>query len=139
MFYSSYPNPIRFITAKASETIQCSSTVHITEVLWVHSLGLCSRLPAFLTVLLVSCQHHSLPPPPISAFHSAEGMNAGGYGNLLMSIEQPQGEYGVTISFLNLVMTLVRVSAFGERESHNAEGEGGRGSVNFQIYRLGAE
>ncbi|KAL7980853.1 hypothetical protein Chor_002007 [Crotalus horridus] len=39
---------------------------------------------------------------------SAEGMNAGGYGNLLMGIEQPQGEYSVTISFLNLVMTLVR-------------------------------
>ncbi|ETE64013.1 Nucleoporin-like protein, partial [Ophiophagus hannah] len=38
----------------------------------------------------------------------AKGMNAGGYGNLLMGIEQPQGEYGVTVSFLNLVMTLVR-------------------------------
>lgn len=46
-------------------------------------------------------------------FHSAEGMNAGGYGNLLMSIEQPQGEYSVTISFLNLITTLVRVSASG--------------------------
>lgn len=44
------------------------------------------------------------------SFHSAEGMNAGGYGNLLMSMEQPQGEYSVTISFLNLVTTLVRVS-----------------------------
>lgn len=40
-------------------------------------------------------------------------MNAGGYGNLLMSMEQPQGEYSVTISFLNLVTTLVRVSASG--------------------------
>jgi len=40
-------------------------------------------------------------------------MNAGGYGNLLMSIEQPQGEYSVTISFLNLITTLVRVSASG--------------------------
>lgn len=47
------------------------------------------------------------------SFHSAEGMNAGGYGNLLMSMEQPQGEYSVTISFLNLVTTLVRVSASG--------------------------
>lgn len=46
-------------------------------------------------------------------FHSADGMNAGGYGNLLMSIEQPQGEYSVTISFLNLITTLVRVSASG--------------------------
>lgn len=46
------------------------------------------------------------------SLHSAEGMNAGGYGNLLMSIEQPQGEYSVTVSFLNLIMTLVRVRAF---------------------------
>lgn len=40
-------------------------------------------------------------------------MNAGGYGNLLMSIEQPQGEYSVTVSFLNLITTLVRVSVSG--------------------------
>ncbi|XP_066466804.1 nucleoporin NUP188 isoform X1 [Tiliqua scincoides] len=48
---------------------------------------------------------------PVSSMNhliSAEGMNAGGYGNLLMSIEQPQGEYSVTVSFLNLIMTLVR-------------------------------
>lgn len=75
-----------------------------------------------------------MSPLPISTVHSAEGMNAGGYGNLLLSIEQPQGEYDVTVSFLNLVMTLVRVSASGERESHNAGGEGGRGSANFRMY-----
>ncbi|XP_059115957.1 nucleoporin NUP188 isoform X1 [Peromyscus eremicus] len=39
---------------------------------------------------------------------SAEGMNAGGYGNLLMNSEQPQGEYGVTVAFLRLVTTLVK-------------------------------
>ncbi|XP_021047631.1 nucleoporin NUP188 homolog [Mus pahari] len=39
---------------------------------------------------------------------SAEGMNAGGYGSLLMNSEQPQGEYGVTIAFLRLVTTLVK-------------------------------
>ncbi|GAB1286186.1 Nucleoporin NUP188 [Apodemus speciosus] len=39
---------------------------------------------------------------------SAEGMNAGGYGSLLMNSEQPQGEYGVTTAFLRLVTTLVK-------------------------------
>ncbi|KAA0719723.1 Nucleoporin NUP188 -like protein [Triplophysa tibetana] len=39
---------------------------------------------------------------------SAEGMKAGNYGNLLVSIEQPRGEYGVTIAFLRLVTTLVK-------------------------------
>lgn len=39
---------------------------------------------------------------------SAEGMNAGGYGSLLMNSEQPQGEYGVTVAFLRLVTTLVK-------------------------------
>ncbi|KAL4690048.1 hypothetical protein H8959_012839 [Pygathrix nigripes] len=38
----------------------------------------------------------------------AEGMNAGGYGNLLMNSEQPQGEYGVTVAFLRLITTLVK-------------------------------
>jgi hypothetical protein len=36
-------------------------------------------------------------------------MNAGGYGNLLMNSEQPQGEYGVTVAFLRLITTLVKV------------------------------
>ncbi|XP_044309035.1 nucleoporin NUP188 isoform X1 [Varanus komodoensis] len=72
---------------------------------------LASRMPAKVWTDL----HHTgfLPfvANPLSSMShviSAEGMNAGGYGNLLISIEQPQGEYGVTISFLNLVMTLVR-------------------------------
>lgn len=47
-------------------------------------------------------------PLPLSV-PSAEGMNAGGYGNLLMNSEQPQGEYGVTVAFLRLVTTLVKV------------------------------
>ncbi|CAB1318904.1 unnamed protein product [Coregonus sp. 'balchen'] len=39
---------------------------------------------------------------------SAEGMKAGNYGNLLVLIEQPKGEYAVTIAFLRLVTTLVK-------------------------------
>lgn len=41
---------------------------------------------------------------------SAEGMKAGNYGNLLVQIEQPRGEYAVTIAFLSLIKTLVKVS-----------------------------
>ncbi|EPY83309.1 nucleoporin NUP188-like protein [Camelus ferus] len=44
----------------------------------------------------------------MSQMISAEGMNAGGYGNLLMGSEQPQGEYGVTVAFLRLITTLVK-------------------------------
>lgn len=51
----------------------------------------------------------SFSPLPLCVFPSAEGMNAGGYGNLLMNSEQPQGEYGVTIAFLRLITTLVKV------------------------------
>ncbi|XP_026545738.1 nucleoporin NUP188 homolog isoform X1 [Notechis scutatus] len=72
---------------------------------------LASRMPAKVWTDL----HHTgflpfvaNPVSNMSRMISAEGMNAGGYGNLLMGIEQPQGEYGVTISFLNLVITLVR-------------------------------
>lgn len=44
------------------------------------------------------------------SFHcSAEGMKAGNYGNLLVQIEQPRGEYAVTIAFLRLLTTLVKV------------------------------
>lgn len=43
---------------------------------------------------------------------SAEGMKAGNYGNLLVLIEQPRGEYAVTIAFLRLVTTLVKVSLY---------------------------
>ncbi|KAJ8286569.1 hypothetical protein GJAV_G00040670 [Gymnothorax javanicus] len=39
---------------------------------------------------------------------SAEGMKAGNYGNLLVLIEQPRGEYSVTIAFLRLITTLVK-------------------------------
>lgn len=40
---------------------------------------------------------------------SADGMKAGNYGNLLVQIEQPRGEYAVTIAFLSLIKTLVKV------------------------------
>ncbi|XP_029024008.1 nucleoporin NUP188 [Betta splendens] len=39
---------------------------------------------------------------------SAEGMKAGNYGNLLVQIEQPRGEYAVTIAFLRLITTLIK-------------------------------
>lgn len=45
-------------------------------------------------------------------FSSAEGMKAGNYGNLLVQIEQPRGEYAVTIAFLRLITTLVKVRSF---------------------------
>ncbi|XP_068104600.1 nucleoporin NUP188 isoform X2 [Hyperolius riggenbachi] len=45
--------------------------------------------------------------PASSHIISTEGMSAGGYGTLL-GIEQSQGEYSVTISFLRLVTTLVK-------------------------------
>ncbi|XP_023072756.2 nucleoporin NUP188 homolog isoform X4 [Piliocolobus tephrosceles] len=48
------------------------------------------------------------PVSSLSQMISAEGMNAGGYGNLLMNSEQPQGEYGVTVAFLRLITTLVK-------------------------------
>ncbi|XP_040860252.1 nucleoporin NUP188 [Ochotona curzoniae] len=48
------------------------------------------------------------PVSSMSQMISAEGMNAGGYGSLLMNSEQPQGEYGVTMAFLRLVTTLVK-------------------------------
>lgn len=59
--------------------------------------------------------HHFFPSASPS-FPSAEGMNAGGYGNLLMNSEQPQGEYGVTVAFLRLITTLVKVKS-GQIES----------------------
>lgn len=39
-------------------------------------------------------------------------MKAGNYGNLLVQIEQPRGEYAVTIAFLRLITTLVKVMFF---------------------------
>nr|XP_033817901.1 nucleoporin NUP188 homolog isoform X1 [Geotrypetes seraphini] len=71
---------------------------------------LASRIPAKVWTDL----HHTgfLPfvtnPLSSTTLMSAEGMNAGGYGNLLMRIEQPQGEYRVTNAFLRLVTTLVK-------------------------------
>ncbi|XP_062815966.1 nucleoporin NUP188 isoform X1 [Anolis carolinensis] len=72
---------------------------------------LASRMPAKVWTDL----HHTgflpfvaNPVSTISHMISAEGMNAGAYGNLLMNMEQPQGEYGVTIAFLKLLTTLVR-------------------------------
>ncbi|KAI4905004.1 hypothetical protein NFI96_016456 [Prochilodus magdalenae] len=50
----------------------------------------------------------SVPLTTMAQAISAEGMKAGNYGNLLVLIEQPRGEYGVTIAFLRLVTTLVK-------------------------------
>lgn len=47
---------------------------------------------------------------PLYWSDSAEGMKAGNYGNLLVLIEQPRGEYAVTIAYLRLVTTLVKVT-----------------------------
>uniref|UniRef100_A0A672HS40 Nucleoporin NUP188 n=1 Tax=Salarias fasciatus TaxID=181472 RepID=A0A672HS40_SALFA len=45
---------------------------------------------------------------PLTNMAHAEGMKAGNYGNLLVQIEQPRGEYAVTIAFLRLLTTLVK-------------------------------
>ncbi|XP_035464469.1 nucleoporin NUP188 isoform X2 [Scophthalmus maximus] len=45
---------------------------------------------------------------PLTSMAHAEGMKAGNYGNLLVQIEQPRGEYAVTIAFLRLITTLVK-------------------------------
>ncbi|XP_026885798.1 nucleoporin NUP188 homolog isoform X1 [Electrophorus electricus] len=50
----------------------------------------------------------STPLTNMAQIMSAEGMKAGNYGNLLVLIEQPRGEYAVTIAFLRLVTTLVK-------------------------------
>ncbi|KAL0965157.1 hypothetical protein UPYG_G00277510 [Umbra pygmaea] len=50
----------------------------------------------------------SSPLTNIAQSISAEGMKAGNYGNLLVLIEQPRGEYAVTIAFLRLITTLVK-------------------------------
>ncbi|XP_067105776.1 nucleoporin NUP188 [Osmerus mordax] len=50
----------------------------------------------------------SSPPTNMAQSISAEGMKAGNYGNLLVLIEQPRGEYSVTIAFLRLLTTLVK-------------------------------
>ncbi|VTJ58451.1 Hypothetical predicted protein [Marmota monax] len=66
------------------------------------------------------------PVSNVSQMISAEGMNAGGYGNLLMNSEQPQGEYGVTVAFLRLITTLVK------RASQNGFLQGQLGSTQSQ-------
>uniref|UniRef100_A0A667XYY0 Nucleoporin NUP188 n=1 Tax=Myripristis murdjan TaxID=586833 RepID=A0A667XYY0_9TELE len=59
-----------------------------------------------------SSLHHTgfLPfaSSPLTNMAHAEGMKAGNYGNLLVQIEQPRGEYAVTIAFLRLITTLVK-------------------------------
>uniref|UniRef100_A0A3Q3WAU3 Nucleoporin NUP188 n=1 Tax=Mola mola TaxID=94237 RepID=A0A3Q3WAU3_MOLML len=50
----------------------------------------------------------SIPLTNMAQCASAEGMKAGNYGNLLVQIEQPRGEYAVTIAFLRLITTLVK-------------------------------
>ncbi|MEE6505586.1 hypothetical protein FKM82_005567 [Ascaphus truei] len=70
---------------------------------------LATRMPAKVWADL----HHTgfLPfaaNPVSSHATSTEGMSAGGYGTLLLGLEQSQGEYCVTISFLRLVTTLVK-------------------------------
>ncbi|KAK6481024.1 nucleoporin NUP188-like protein [Huso huso] len=72
---------------------------------------LAARMPAKVWADL----HHtgflpfaSSPVTSIAQSISAEGMKAGNYGNLLILIEQPQGEYAVTIAFLRLITTLVK-------------------------------
>uniref|UniRef100_A0A4W3J4K6 Nucleoporin NUP188 n=1 Tax=Callorhinchus milii TaxID=7868 RepID=A0A4W3J4K6_CALMI len=72
---------------------------------------LATRMPAKVWADL---QHTGFLPfsaAPITGFAqsiSTEGMHAGNYGNLLMSIERPHGEYTVTMAFLRLVTTLVK-------------------------------
>lgn len=71
------------------------------------SFGVCADENAVVYLQTLNIAHGFIPLP--LSVHSAEGMNAGGYGSLLMNSEQPQGEYGVTIAFLRLVTTLVKV------------------------------
>uniref|UniRef100_H3DN37 Nucleoporin NUP188 n=2 Tax=Tetraodon nigroviridis TaxID=99883 RepID=H3DN37_TETNG len=73
--------------------------------------GLAARMPAKVW----SSLHHtgflpfsSIPLSTLAQCASAEGMKAGNYGNLLVQIEQPRGEYAVTIAFLSLIKTLVK-------------------------------
>uniref|UniRef100_W5L574 Nucleoporin NUP188 n=1 Tax=Astyanax mexicanus TaxID=7994 RepID=W5L574_ASTMX len=73
---------------------------------------LATRQPA--KVSITDLQHTgflpfaSIPLTTLAQTISAEGMKAGNYGNLLVLIEQPRGEYAVTIAFLRLVTTLVK-------------------------------
>lgn len=62
----------------------------------------------FSQIFTLTVRHHRFLVNWI-LFFSAEGMKAGNYGNLLVQIEQPRGEYDVTIAFLRLITTLVKV------------------------------
>uniref|UniRef100_A0A672HSR2 Nucleoporin NUP188 n=1 Tax=Salarias fasciatus TaxID=181472 RepID=A0A672HSR2_SALFA len=55
-----------------------------------------------------SSLHHTGFLPFASNPLTNMGMKAGNYGNLLVQIEQPRGEYAVTIAFLRLLTTLVK-------------------------------
>uniref|UniRef100_A0A8D3BWL0 Nucleoporin NUP188 n=1 Tax=Scophthalmus maximus TaxID=52904 RepID=A0A8D3BWL0_SCOMX len=55
-----------------------------------------------------SSLHHTGFLPFASNPLTSMGMKAGNYGNLLVQIEQPRGEYAVTIAFLRLITTLVK-------------------------------
>ncbi|XP_011602933.2 nucleoporin NUP188 homolog [Takifugu rubripes] len=74
-----------------------------------------SSLAARMPVKVWSSLHHtgflpfsSIPLSSLAQCASAEGMKAGNYGNLLVQIEQPRGEYAITIAFLSLIKTLVK-------------------------------
>ncbi|XP_066569048.1 nucleoporin NUP188 isoform X2 [Amia ocellicauda] len=72
---------------------------------------LAARLPAKVWAALLHTGFLPFASTPLTNMAqsiSAEGMKAGNYGNLLILIEQPQGEYAVTIAFLRLVTTLVK-------------------------------
>uniref|UniRef100_A0A4W3J081 Nucleoporin NUP188 n=1 Tax=Callorhinchus milii TaxID=7868 RepID=A0A4W3J081_CALMI len=64
---------------------------------------LATRMPAKVSLGAVFVRFD-----PVVCPGSTEGMHAGNYGNLLMSIERPHGEYTVTMAFLRLVTTLVK-------------------------------
>uniref|UniRef100_A0A8C5DWN5 Nucleoporin NUP188 n=1 Tax=Gouania willdenowi TaxID=441366 RepID=A0A8C5DWN5_GOUWI len=65
---------------------------------------LAARMPGKVWASL----HHTGFLPFASNPLTTMGMKAGNYGNLLVQIEQPRGEYAVTISFLRLITTLVK-------------------------------
>ncbi|KAM9326170.1 nucleoporin NUP188 [Gastrophryne carolinensis] len=69
---------------------------------------LATRMPAKVWSDLLHTGFLPFAANPISGqINSTEGMSSGGYGALL-AIEQSQGEYNVTVSFLRLVTTLVK-------------------------------
>ncbi|KAG8447953.1 hypothetical protein GDO86_015165 [Hymenochirus boettgeri] len=70
--------------------------------------ALATRMPAKVWTDLRHTGFLPFTATPISGhIMSTDGMSAGGYGSLF-GIEQSQGEYSVTLSFLRLVTTLVK-------------------------------